>query len=192
MWTPRFLMRSDGETVPSPVVKEQHPYVLRWCFDVKIIILVLSSFNFNMCNAIHCLTSAIQSVSRLAVSTWSPGVAGLYDAYKWMSSAYLWYFMPCLLNIRCIGVVYKVNTTGPRTEPCGTPICSGIVADVVSLSRHSGCGLPNTSGTTITPFHAHRIRHATVLANVHGQSCQMHLISPAWQTTLRDSFLLSM
>ena len=57
----------------------------------------------------------------------------------------------------------------------------------LSLSGHSGCGLPSTSGTMITPFHAHRIRHAIVSANVHGQSCQMHLISPAWQTTLHDS-----
>ena len=83
-----------------------------------------------MCNAIHRLTSPIQYVSRLAVSTWWPGVAGLYDAYNWMSSAYLWDFIPCLLNIRCIGMVQRVNMTGPRSEPCGTPICSGIVADV--------------------------------------------------------------
>ena len=82
-----------------------------------------------MRSAFHCMTSPIQSVNRLAVSKWSPGVAGLYDAYSFMSSEYLC-FMPCLLNIRCIGVVYIVNITGPRTEACVTPFCSGIVADV--------------------------------------------------------------
>ena len=30
-------------------------------------------------------------------------------------------------------------------------------------------------------FYALRTRRAIVSANVHGQSCQMHLISPAWQ-----------
>ena len=55
-----------------------------------IIIVVFSSFNFSMCNAIHRLSSPTQSVSRLAVSTWSPGVAGLYDAYNWMLSTYLY------------------------------------------------------------------------------------------------------
>ena len=40
MWTPRFLMQCDDETVSSPIVKEQPPYTLKWCFDVKIIVLV--------------------------------------------------------------------------------------------------------------------------------------------------------
>ena len=47
------------------------------------------------------------------------------------------------------------------------------------LSGQSGCGLPSTSATMLMPFHAHNTRRAIVLANVHGQSCQMHLISPA-------------
>ena len=74
-------MLSDGETVSSPIVNEQPPYILRRCFDVKIIILVFSSFSFSMRSATHRLNSQIEYMSRLAVSTWSPGVAGLYDAY---------------------------------------------------------------------------------------------------------------
>ena len=56
----QFRTQSTGEIVSAPMFIEQTPYNLRLCFDIKIIISVLSSFNFSIRRFIHCLTSLIQ------------------------------------------------------------------------------------------------------------------------------------
>ena len=43
------------------------------------------------------------------------------DKYSCVSSAYKWKPKPSLLIMLLMGVVYKVKSKGPRTEPCGTP-----------------------------------------------------------------------
>ena len=69
-----------------------------------------------MRNAIYRLSSSIQHVSRVALSTWSPGVAGLYDAYLIDSRRHiddiLWYVF--LISAALGGGVYIVNITGPK------------------------------------------------------------------------------
>ena len=62
---------------------------------------------------------------------WCSQVVLENDAYYSLSSAYLWYFSPCFLNIRCIRVVYSMDITGRRTEFCGTPLCSRVIGDVI-------------------------------------------------------------
>ena len=73
----KFRTQSTGEIMSAPMFLEQTPYNLRLCFDIKIIISLLSSFNFSIRRVIHRLTSLIQYVSCLTVSAWSPGTAGL-------------------------------------------------------------------------------------------------------------------
>ena len=51
----------------------------------------------------------------------------------WVSSAQRWWFMSKLEIIALSGVVYKVKSTGPSTEPCGTPYESVILSEKVYL-----------------------------------------------------------
>jgi len=43
------------------------------------------------------------------------------DMYTWVSSAYKWWSNLWLWISEFSGVVYRVNSSGPRTEPWGTP-----------------------------------------------------------------------
>ena len=45
--------------------------------------------------------------------------------WSWVSSAKSWWFTEWLVMISESGVVYKTNSTGPSTEPCGTPNMRG-------------------------------------------------------------------
>ena len=76
-------------------------------------------------------------------------------------------------------MVYSTDITGTRTGLCGTPLCSGVVGDVIVYLDTIGRRIPSMSGTLIIPFQAHCTRHAVVSVIVHGQSFRTHLISPA-------------
>jgi hypothetical protein len=43
------------------------------------------------------------------------------DMYTWVSSAYEWWSNLWLWVSELSGLVYKVNSSGQRTEPLGTP-----------------------------------------------------------------------
>ena len=95
-------------------------------------ISVLLSFSLSIRLIIHTRISEMQSSSCFTALCISPSTLGLYVTYSWLSSAYLWYTTPCLRIIRCIGMVYIVNNTGPNTDPWGTPHVSGMVSDMAS------------------------------------------------------------
>ena len=43
------------------------------------------------------------------------------DVYTWVSSAYKWWYNLSLWISELTGIVYSVNSSGPRTETCGYP-----------------------------------------------------------------------
>ena len=68
--------------------------------DIQDEILVIVSWNWTMLDANDC---------------------GENDKYRWVSSAYKWWFTD-EFEIRLLrGVVYIINSNGPNTEPWGTP-----------------------------------------------------------------------
>ena len=46
------------------------------------------------------------------------------------SSTNLWYSTACVFSMSCIDAVYTMNSSGPRTEPCGTHYLRGRSSDV--------------------------------------------------------------
>ena len=50
---------------------------------------------------------------------------GEVDFWSWLSSANSWWLTEWLAMMSESGVVYKTNSTGPSTEPCGTPNIKG-------------------------------------------------------------------
>ena len=49
----------------------------------------------------------------------------LNDMYIWVSSAYRWYEKGVECKRCATGVVYIVKSSGPSTEPWGTPVTKG-------------------------------------------------------------------
>ena len=55
------------------------------------------------------------------------------DMYTWVSSAYKWWSKLLLWIRELSGVVYRVNGSGPRTEPWGTPQNKGTDIEICFL-----------------------------------------------------------
>jgi len=72
------------------------------------------------------LTSAIHFES-LSMAIWLSHTG--MDAYTWQSSAYWCRVTPCLATTSCNSVVYSTTSSGPRTDPCGTPYSTGRMGD---------------------------------------------------------------
>ena len=47
-----------------------------------------------------------------------------------VSSAYCYCETECAEAMPAIGNVYMVNSKGPKTEPCGTPVVTGVGVDL--------------------------------------------------------------
>ena len=94
---------------------------LACCGFMKRKISVFSSLILSMLLGIHAVTSARQLFSWLWTRRWSETDFGLNSPYICMLSAYLWYLSLCRCTICSSGVVYMLKTTGPKTDPWGTP-----------------------------------------------------------------------
>ena len=79
---------------------------------------VFSSFNFSQFLAIHAFISITQASIRLMVSAAS---SWWNTMYGWVSSAYKWGISPYRRTILVMGAEYNGNSSGPSTEPWGTP-----------------------------------------------------------------------
>jgi len=66
----------------------------------------------------HCLTSVVQ-VARIdrPAAVLSTRIA----RWSWVSSAYWWYRTPWDAMTSATGLQYTANSSGPSTDPCGTP-----------------------------------------------------------------------
>ena len=82
------------------------------------IITVLSSLSLSLCVISQFLISATQRST-------IPAVAGENEVYSWTSSAQRWSLNPCLQAVSATGAEYIENSTGPITEPQGTPMLRG-------------------------------------------------------------------
>ena len=91
---------------------------------------VLWSFSLSLFDVIHVFTSKMQScILWIEMSIWS----GLQESCSWVSSAKDWSEMECRRMSVVRGFVYKMNTIGPRTEPCGTPKLSKVGCESLLL-----------------------------------------------------------
>ena len=118
---PKFLTEVPDSKVKSIRSRSVVPYFWSWCFDLKMIYSVLSSFNLSSCMSIQDRISCMHLLSWSKARSRSPGIAGSKTTYSWVSSAYIWYLTKYFLHMAAIGIVYAVKSTGPSTEPCGTP-----------------------------------------------------------------------
>ena len=83
---------------------------------------VLTSLSLSWLLHIHAFTPSVhdcRSCVRLCTSF------GGVDFWSWVSSAKSWWLTEWLAMMSESGVVYKTNSTGPNTEPCGTPNMTG-------------------------------------------------------------------
>ena len=115
---PRFLAWVTNGTSELPtridVGAESGSIILS---DLIRIDSVLSSFSFSLLQSIHDLTSEMQFCIRWAVvSKWT----GWQESRSWVSSAKDWLEIEWRSIKFESGFVYKMNKTGPKTEPCGT------------------------------------------------------------------------
>ena len=117
--TPRFLGGSIGlGSNDSPPTFKTMPWELLTCScDVMTRSSVLSSLSFNIFMAIQALISLTQASILDLASSFEIDSEGLKAIYSCVSSAYKWNVSLCFRQISPRGVVYKVKSIGPNTDP---------------------------------------------------------------------------
>ena len=150
-------------------------------------ISVLSSFSLRIHRAIHICNSLKQAISLRMASSQATGTDGSYSINICVSSAYFWYFeqLLCFFTNCRIGVVYRMDSIGPITEPCGTPLSKGVWSDVAwpSFTRCVCCLSYVLTHVRALPA----IQNSPAAALIVGWLCQGQQKSPAWQRRLPDS-----
>ena len=107
---------------------------------------VLSSLSLSCLLHIHAFMSSVHDCrSRVRLCTSFGGV----DFWSWVLSAKRWWLTEWFAMMSESGVVYKTNSTGPSTEPCGTPnmwwlLACQSICSVISL--HSGMSRAISTG----------------------------------------------
>lgn len=86
---------------------------------------VLASFNINLFESIHLLTSAIQSSILVITSSREDLSLSEKRQYNWVSSAYPCRSTLCFSIMDPRGRIYIKKRSGPNTEPWGTPTDRG-------------------------------------------------------------------
>ena len=92
---------------------------------------VLLSFRWSRLWFSHAFISLTHACMRVNAAFSSVGSFILNETYSWESSANVWKSSWWCLIICPMGPVYRINKTGPRTEPCGTPWSSSDGWDLV-------------------------------------------------------------
>jgi len=92
--------------------------------------LVLSALQLRPLEAHQAIISFVQS--SIEDRTCSR-LLGFRDTYSCVSSAYIMQFSPWAAMISSNGAKKRENSSGPRTDPCGTPKETGNSEDWVSL-----------------------------------------------------------
>ena len=95
---------------------------------------VLSSFNISRSLIIHFLKSMMQSHIAFIALASSPCTFGLNAKYNCLSSAEECTLGKCRPTVSNSLLVYTVNRSGPRHDPCGTPCASQKVSDSPPLT----------------------------------------------------------
>ena len=132
IFTPKLRTSSTAGMTLSPIVMGHTPYCIKWCFDMKMSISILSSFNFSHHWAIHSLISLTHASMRaIALSLCLQGWLGR----RWHTIEYRQhiYGSHAFLLFSEVGVVSNTNITGPSTDPCGTPHWRGTRFDFAEL-----------------------------------------------------------
>jgi len=120
--TLRFFACKQNRIAVSPMWME-----VGWEFGREVLFetmsrhSVLSPFSLSLFDVVHVFTSK-QCILWIEMSIWF----GLQESCSWVSSAKDWSEMECRRMSVVRGFVYKMNTIGPRTEPCGTPKLSKV------------------------------------------------------------------
>ena len=134
MKKPRFHTISTGVTWSSLIWILVWPNLCScWCVP-RMINSIFPSLSFSRFMHIHSLISLIHLSRPCMHASLDPFLLGLKVKYSWVSSAYRWWDIWCLLQILPRGTVYRANKIGPRTLPCGTPQVMVIGSDVTPRS----------------------------------------------------------
>ncbi|KAK2172199.1 hypothetical protein NP493_985g00040 [Ridgeia piscesae] len=80
----------------------------------------------------HAFASCTQASIRARVCVWSVGGKLMYS---WVLSAYMWWQMLCFCKSVVSGAMYALNSSGPRTVPCGTPVVMMSDSDTPLFTR---------------------------------------------------------
>ena len=99
---------------------------------------VLSVFSFNLLVVIQLVISTRQLSIREIVVVRSSLSSQLKVVYSWVSSAYRWKSMSCHRIRSPSGAVYNRYSSGPDTDPWGTPNLSGRTEEVNFRWRNQG------------------------------------------------------
>jgi len=117
--TPSNRTWSQAGTVSAPSCIDG-PWPWSWdmlCLDPVQSNSVLSVFSLSLLADIQRPTSTMHSLSRVAAVVMSSRQQCRYNC---VSSANEWRVTPCRLTMSARSATYNTNSTGPRTEPCGT------------------------------------------------------------------------
>ena len=131
----------------SPMLMVNCLYLFKRYFTINIIISVLSSLSFSQWATIHWRSSLTHAVSPSTACSLSPGMQRSKTVYNWISSAYLWYSIPCLRIVPCIGPDYTkwiwldqvpIPEVPQNARGCGLTFQSQPVFAVYVLPDRSG------------------------------------------------------
>ena len=117
--TPRFFAWEEKGISVFPIWKVVGDGFGKYVpFDAISRDLVLPSLGLSLLAVTHVFTSEMQfCMLWTEASIWS----GQQELYSWMSSAKDWLKLERCQKSIIGGFVYKINKTGPRTVPYGTP-----------------------------------------------------------------------
>ena len=92
----------------------------------------LLSFITSPLSQSHAFASCTQASIRARACVWSVGGKVMYS---WVSSAYKWWRILCFYKGVVSGAMYALNSSGPRTVPCGTPVVMMFASDTPRFTR---------------------------------------------------------
>ena len=115
--TPRYLYSLVGVRAVPSILK--HGGLSEFTFFLEInICLHLIALNF------RCFPEIYEDTELISDCNWSKSAGFFITRYKTMSSAKRFRSLS-LETTDVTSFIYKMNSSGPRTEPCGTPEIAG-------------------------------------------------------------------
>ena len=119
MKTPRLLTLFEGDMKVSSILICLVGNLFTFVKEKNHIASVLDLLSLRLLDSIQAAISSTQSDNLFCNCSVSPGKQLEYNC---VSSAYWWKLRLCLCAIVSRSLEYRLNKSGPITEPCGTPV----------------------------------------------------------------------
>jgi len=121
------MSSATGRSTPATFTDVREDAARSWLAVPMTSASDLSGFSLSPFCINQSLTSAVQAAR---VDRTAAVLLARIARCSWVSSAYCWWRMPCDAMTSAAGLQYTANSSGPSTEPCGTPTSSLVSSDL--------------------------------------------------------------